>query len=241
MGNNSQDIDFLDEESQTDLTAHQLERVKTYTEAGMPGIASITDAKMHLMFDMYLNGKTYTQIARITHVEKDAILYLAKKMQWYATKQDYLRDMQESLERKLSETKVVSQSMLADIVNFYHVRIGKNIDKFLSTGETSAADAINPKDIDKYLKTVEILHKLSTEGKSAGGGKSPAVGLNLGDGVTVKKLNDNEVEITPKQRAIGDILKEFANLRRETENKGKPENSNDIKDKGKNEGERNEN
>jgi hypothetical protein len=235
----NQDQELIEAPPETDLTAHQLERVEKYKEAGLPGINSVSEHQTYKMFDMYLSGKTYTQISRITGVNKDIVLYLSHKMDWAILKNEYLMDMQRDLDKRLNETKIVSQAMLADMIHFYKAKIGKKIDRFLSTGDESAADSINPKDIDKYLKTVEMLHKF-TEERGSKGGKSPAVGLNVGDGVTIKKVGENEVEITPKQKVVSDMLKQFANLRRDEENKFKKSDKHDKDEHGTKKGENDE-
>ena len=63
------------------------------------------------------------------------------------------------------------------------------------------------------------MDKLTTE--RAPLGRNPAVGLNLGDGVTITKNGDNEVTITPKNKTVGEMLNELANLKRAEEDRAK--------------------
>ena len=72
------------------------------------------------------------------------------------------------------------------------------------------------------MKSVDLLDKISTEKIPTN--SRPTVGLNLGDGVTVQKIGENEVSITPKQKTHQEMLKEFADLKRAEEAK----DSNDI-------------
>lgn len=221
--NADQQIDLIAERV-TDLSAAQLQRVQKFMESGTPGIALIDESKMFRMLDLYLGGKSYTQISRMTGTDKDMVLYLSHKMDWYQAKQEYLVDLNNNLQERLLETKLISQNFLTDLVAFWHKKIGTNINKYLATGDEAAAEKIVGKDIDKYLKTVEILQKLTEKGGGDGQKPSP-VGLNLGEnGVTVKKVGEGEVEITPKSKAIGSVLKDLANLKRAEENK-KPEKS----------------
>ena len=78
------------------------------------------------------------------------------------------------------------------------------------------ANEINLKDIAAYIKTLEALSKSTGAFAEP---KAPAVGLNLGEGVTVSKKDDGSVEITPKQKAVGEILKQLADERRKNEKK----------------------
>jgi antitoxin component of MazEF toxin-antitoxin module len=55
------------------------------------------------------------------------------------------------------------------------------------------------------MKSVDLLDRISSEKIPTN--SRPTVGLNLGDGVTVKKVGENEVTITPKQKTHADMLK----------------------------------
>ena len=41
--------------------------------------------------ELYMNGKTYTEIFKIVGIKKDIILYLAQKFDWYDTKIEQLQ------------------------------------------------------------------------------------------------------------------------------------------------------
>jgi len=111
---------------------------------------------------------------------------------------------------------LVNQDFLLQLIHMWQKKIGNKITKYLATDNEQFAKDIDLKEVDKYLKTVEMLHKLSSE-KGGNAGGTPAVGLNLGDGDTIERKGDNTVEITPKSKAIGDMLKQFADSRREEE------------------------
>lgn len=207
------------EEPQTDLTSRDLEVINEYVVAGLPAVASIDDIKMTRILDMYLSGRTYRQIAMTMSVPKPLILYLSHKFNWFQLRQEYMIDLEASSRPRVLEAKLMNQDMLMQLQQMWRKKIGSNITKYLATDNVDFANAIDLKEVDKYLKTVEMLHRLGSE-KAPGQG-NPTVGLNLGDGVTIVKKGDNEVEITPKNKAIGDMLKQFADFRREEENKPK--------------------
>lgn len=208
------------EEPQTDLSQKDLEVIQKYQEAGLPGIASIDGDKMARILDMYLSGKTYRQIATIMAVQKQVVLYLSYKFNWFELRKDYLVDLETSIRARVMEAKIVNQDFLLQLQAMFQKKIGTNITKYLATDNVDFANAIDLKEVDKYLKTVDMLHRLGSE-KGSGGNNTPAVGLNLGEGVTIVKKGDNEVEITPKNKAIGDALKQFADFRRVEESKPK--------------------
>lgn len=203
-------------ENSTDFTDKDLAQINTYIEAGLPSIAQVDGEMLTRILDLYLSGKPYRQISTILNVNKSIILYLSHKYNWFQLRKEYLEDLEQTVRGRLMESKLVNQDFLLLLTQMWQKKIGDHIVKYLATGKVEHANAIDLKEVDKYLKTIEILHRLGGAG-SGGGNSAPAVGLNLGDGVTIEKKGDNTVEITPKGKAIGDALKAFADSRREEE------------------------
>ena len=87
--------------------------------------------------------------------------------------------------------------------------------RFMATGDDEIANSVDRKDLEFYMKSVDLLDRISTEKIPTN--HRPTVGLNLGDGVTVRKVGENEVQITPKQKTHADMLKEFADMKRTEE------------------------
>jgi len=206
----------LIQEPTTDFTEKDMQNIQEYIAAGLPDIATVDGEKMARMMDLYLSGKTYRQIAMTVSVNKRIVLYLSHKFNWFALRMDYIKDLEESIRGRMIEAKLVNQDFLLQLIHMWQKKIGNKITKYLATDNEQFAKDIDLKEVDKYLKTVEMLHKLSSE-KGGNAGGTPAVGLNLGDGVTIERKGDNTVEITPKSKAIGDMLKQFADSRREEE------------------------
>lgn len=207
------------EEPQTDLTPKDLEVVNGYIAAGLPDVTRLDEIKLARVLDMYLSGRTYLQIAMTMQVPKQIVLYLSHKFNWFQVRQEYLVDLDANAKQRVMEAKLMNQDMLMQLQQMWRKKIGDKITKYLATGNEDFANSVDLKEVDKYLKSVEMLHRLGSD--RAPGQQNPTVGLNLGDGVTITKKGDNEVEITPKNKAIGDMLKQFADFRREEENKPK--------------------
>lgn len=210
------DNELLAPEPTTDLSPIDLEKVRAFREEGMPGVYNLEESQIARMMDLYLDGKPYSQISRITRISKTTIMFLSDKFNWFALRQDYLIELEANMRNRVIESKLVSQDFLLQLSHAWQKKIGKNITQFLATGDEKYANEIDLKEVDKYLKTIEILHKISSE-NAAGKNKTPAVGLNLGDGVTITKKDDNSVEITPKQNTVGALLKQYADSRRDEE------------------------
>lgn len=208
----NKDIEVL---KTTDFTDFEEKAIQEYEEAGLPGIASVEDSVLLNMMELYLGGKTYREISKITRRPKNVVLYLSKKFGWYPKRVEYLRDIQENVIQRTLEARLVGQDFLLQIKHFFERKIGKKITKYLESNSEADGDAIDLKEIDKYIKTFETIDNLSAFKRSKDSGSNPTVGLNVGDGVTIKKTGENTVEVTPKQKAIGDMLKELADFRRD--------------------------
>jgi hypothetical protein len=199
----------------TDLSKEDMDKVQAYAEEGMPGLAALGESSMHKIMDLYLSGKSYRQISSAVRVSKTMIMFLSNKFNWYMMRREYLHELEMAERQRLIESKIESKDFLLQLTHMWQRRIGGKIAKYLQTDDERFANEIDLKEVDRYLKTIDIIHKLSYEGKES----KPTVGLNLGDGVTIKKTGNNQVEITPRQKTIGDALKQFADMRREEEKK----------------------
>jgi antitoxin component of MazEF toxin-antitoxin module len=159
----------------------------------------------------------YHEISKILNIKKDIILYLGKKFSWYATKMEHLEILDANLKERILHAKLVNQDFALQMQQFFLKKIGRKVTRFLATGDDEAAKEVDGKDFERYVKAVELLDRLATEKTQLH--RNPSVGLNLGDGVTVKKVGDNEVEITPRARTAAEMLKDLANMKRDPEPK----------------------
>jgi antitoxin component of MazEF toxin-antitoxin module len=218
-------ITVLTSGKETDITPKELIKVAEFKEAGMPGLASVAQNEVILTktLELYLSGKTYGEISKIAGVKKDIVLYLAHKFNWYETKMDQLAILDANIKDRILQANLVNKDFVLQIQQFFLKKIGSKITRYLATGDEEIANKIDGKDLDRYQKYVELLDKLTTEKPSTL--RQPTVGLNLGDGVTVRKVGENEVEISPKQKTSAQMLKEFADMKRTEEAK----DANDIK------------
>lgn len=217
MSDETPKVPAVMEQPANDFSQKDLEVIKAYEEAGLPAVATVDDKKMASMLEMYLSGKTYRQIATTMQIKKEIVLYMSYKFKWFDLRNEYLVDLESSMRGRVLEAKIVNQDFLLQLQAMWQKKIGSKISKYLATDNEEFANEIDLKEVDKYLKTVELLQKLAAEGKAPSDSNRPMVGVNAGDGVTIVRKGDNEIEITPKSKAIGDALKMFADSRREEE------------------------
>lgn len=200
-------------EIEHDFSDSDLKIIAKYVEEGLPGIAAIDEPKMFKILDLYLSGKTYRQITMIAKVPKAPVLFLSQKYNWFSMKQDYQLELEKGMHERIISAKISSQDFLINLTQMWEKKISSKISMYLSSDNELFTEQIDLKEIDKYLKTIEVLHKLS--GGIPSGDKGPAVGLNLGSGVTISKTNDGAVEITPHAQKQSDVLKKYAEFRRD--------------------------
>jgi hypothetical protein len=203
----------------TDLSSTDLEKVRQFQAEGLPGLAKLGEPDFHRMTELYMNGLTYWQIATTLSLPRVLVMHLSHTYGWYPAKQEYMTELQEKIKGRVIDSKLASQDFMLLLIQAYQKRLGGQLKRYLATDNASEANAINLKEIDKVLKAIEILQSLSSDGKTSSG-KTPAVGLNLGDGVTIERSGDNKVTITPAiDKHLGSMLKKFADQRRAEQNK----------------------
>lgn len=200
-----------------DLNVENLKKVQEYIDKGLPGIDQVDDVKHSKMLDLYLSGTTYEKISQVVRINKTIVMFVSFKSKWYAARQDYLFELEEGMKRRVLETKLMSQDFMLQLIQAWQKKMGKKLNRYLSTDDEKHMNEIDLKELDRYLKVIESLNGSIQSPRSDS--KAPAVSLNLGDGVTVTKKGENEVEITPKQKTISDTLQYYADLRRAEEEK----------------------
>jgi hypothetical protein len=201
----------------SDMTESEVGKVKKFIDDGLPGIATVTDDKIHRMLDLYLNGSTYTQISNILEIKKIYVLYFAHKANWEQVRQEYLNEIQEKIKNRVVDSKIRSQDFMLLLVQTWQKKIGNKLKAYLATDNEGHMDDINLREIAQLMRAIEMLNELDGSGRDKNG-KSPAVGLNLGNGVVVEKTGDNKISITPKESTVGDLLQKLADEKRNKEN-----------------------
>ncbi len=210
-------LTVLQNGKETDITPKELQVIEKFKEAGMPGLAAVAQNEVTLTkaLDLYLSGKSYHEISKIVSVKKDIILYLGHKFNWYSTKIEHLEILDASIKERILHAKLMNQDFVLQIQQFFLKKIGRKMTRFMASGDDEIANTIDRKDLEMYMKSVDLLDKISSEKIPTN--QRPTVGLNLGDGVTVKKVGENEVQITPRNKTVGEMLSDLANLKRTEE------------------------
>lgn len=208
------DLSKVDNDFQDD----EIERINTYVSNGCIGLESVVsdDAKIASMFALYMQGRTYTEISKISKTKKDIVLYLGAKFNWYEKRMEYINDIQNKITKKLVTTRVESLNFISNLIGFMHKYYGDEFNKFMLTGDRDIIDNLDLKMLSQYFKSIEILEKLMNPANVKPPKNSGAtVKINAPNGAKVEQLSDNTLEITPSNS--GDILKKLAEMKENQE------------------------
>lgn len=200
----------------TDLSELELDKIRSYMEAGLPGIGDINNTQLHRMIELYMSGSTYTQIAHTMEVKRVVVTYLAHINHWYLTKREGLNEIQEKIKLRVLDSKLRNQEFRLLLIQAWQKKIGKSLTKYLSTNDEEHINEIDLKEVAQLMKAMEWADSLDDSGSKDKGGSKPGAGvhINIGAGASIEKTGDNKLNITPKEPSIGDMLASIANTQR---------------------------
>jgi hypothetical protein len=201
-----------------DFTDGEVERINTYVSNGCVGLEGLVkdEHKVNNLFALYMSGKTYTEISKISRVKKDMVLYMAAKMKWYEKRMEYLDDIQNNITKKLTETRMESMNFISSLISMHHKYYGDAINQYLRTGDRDIIDGLDLKQLTQYFKSIEMLEKvLNPSNVNRGGGSNTTVNINTPGG-KVEQVDEKTIEITPGN--AGDALRALAKLKDEEKN-----------------------
>lgn len=191
-----------------DMTPEELESLRDFLAKGKPGFANMLDTDVFKCINLYMSGKSYGEIAKITNVKKDVILYTAVKTDWYNKRLNHYQDITDTMLDKLKRTKIDSintvQTMIAALGKYY----GDQFNEYLANNDVSIIEDMDTKMLAQYYKSIESLSKIIGEAGSSGKNKKPSVNVNVGSTASIKELEDGSVEITDESAA--NLLKDLA-------------------------------
>jgi len=205
-----------------DFTMKDLDLIRKFKDSGMLGLHTMKDTDIERAMSLYLDGRSYREIASVLKINKSVILFLSHKAKWYELRREYLDELQATIKDKVVEAKLRSQDFFLELKLAYEKKISKNIHQYLRTDDSAFFDKIDKKDIDVIVKITDILQRLSSE--TAPLSDRSLVALNgMGEGVSITRTGNNSVEITPKEPSLfSSKLKAMAEMKREMERQNQP-------------------
>lgn len=208
-----------------DMTKEEHLNLQKYIDNGCPGLVKIDDTKVFTWFELYMNGKGYSEIANITKDNKELIMYVSHKSRWNEKKMEYYRDMSASMASKLKNVKIQSADTVANAITAMGKYYNDKFNKFLATNDKDIIENMDTKILAQYYKSLEVLDKIisPTPKDDDDSTKKPMVNINLGTGATVTQVDDKTVDISTNtvesDEAAGDLLKALAKYQRSKDTK----------------------
>jgi len=203
-------------QSQTSgFTLKELDEIQKYKEAGLPDIIDVTDQKLMSAFNMRLDGMRFLEIARILGLKKVQIMYLADKYSWHERRLEFLDGFEMHMKEQILEQKIRSQGFILKAMHVMSRRMGKKFDTYLATGDEAIGNSIDMEEMALFLKMTKTISELDAASIARDPEQRSLIGINPGDGITIKKLSDNTMEITPRQKSHAEMLADLAKSKRE--------------------------
>jgi hypothetical protein len=193
-----------------DFDEKEVERINTFVANGCIGLETLSkdEHKINAIFGLYMSGRTYTEISKVSKVKKDLVLYMAAKFNWYEKRMEYINDIQKQMTKKLTNTRIQSLNFISNLISVHHKYYGEEIDKYLMTGDRDIIDNLDLKQLSQYFKSIEILEKVMNPANLNRGGSGTTVNINTPDGGKVEQLDSKTLQITPGK--TGDVLRALA-------------------------------
>ena len=206
----------------SDFTEEEQASLDDFRKNGFPGLkAAIKDPNASLKwFELYMSGKTYTEISKITSTKKDVILRTSEIQQWCKKRNDYYNQLNDAILQKYSQAKLESINTVTTMVSALNKYFGDKFNKFLVHKDKDIIESIDVRLLAQYQKAQESMDKLM--GLSVGSNdekpRKPIVNINMNGG-NVKQMDENTIEINAeeddeKEKAIGEILANLSKIKK---------------------------
>ena len=175
-----------------DFSKEEKEALEDYIKNGCPSLVSVTETKVFEWFELYMSGKSYSEIANITSSKRDLILYVSYKAKWNESRSAYMASLTANLANKIAQTKIESLNTVQTIVSALGKSIEGKMNTYLKTKDEGVINAVSNDDLRNYFKGLDVFEKLISEPKESGG---KGVTINIGADSTITQKDNNTVEV----------------------------------------------
>lgn len=197
-----------------DLTPEEKLALDSYIKNGCPGLLRITDVDTFKWFELYMSGKTYSEISDITKHKKDLVMYVAFKSKWHEKKIAYYEDIANNMAKKIAKSRIDSMNTVTSISAALGKYLESKMNDFLSTGNTEVIEGLDTKILSQYYKSIEIVE--SVVPKNGANEKTPNININANNATVTTKEN-GDVEISANTNS--EILRIMADFKKSNSGK----------------------
>jgi hypothetical protein len=199
-----------------DMTFEEKDLLREYKKNGCPGLVKITAEKVQEWFNLYMGGKTYTEISKITKTKKDLILYISQKSNWHSKRIDKYSDIAENILEKTKSTALDSADTVSTMILAWNRYYNKRLNKYLKTNDDSIMEDLDVKKLAEYRKTIDSLEKFVSGFKGKDKVPSPptersSVNININTPSEIVE-GENCLDIS-KSKNNSDIIKTLLTIR----------------------------
>lgn len=205
------------EKRHSDFTPEELESLQDWKDNGRPGLTKINIDDTVQWFDLYMSGKSYSEIASICKVKRDIVLHASERANWVERKEEYYADISQNIIKKYKQAKMENINTMTTMISAMNKYFAKKFDKYLSTNDDSIIEKIDSKMLIQYQKISESMTSLINEASGKKDeSKAPTININMGDKSKIKQNDDNTVEIEAnnEEEEVKDILDKLAKVKK---------------------------
>lgn len=204
-------------ELKTDFSEQEKTDLEAFASSGYPGIANIRESDIFSWFALYMEDRSYREIAKIANADFILVLYVAKKFDWFGKKNDYFNEVQSRIAERMVKNKLKAVDFLCSFSGCMHKLYGTKINKALMTNDLKILETFDPKIMSIYFKSLESLEKLTAAPKTKEG-QSHSVNININGDTTIKKVDDDTLVMTPGkdyEKMLEEMVEAQENLEKE--------------------------
>lgn len=202
-----------------DATSTEIERLADFIKNNLHKMPNVSEEIIHKMEQAYvIEGHSYSSLCSIFGLKKPVVMFIAMQRSFHFKKTEKNEDYRRDLKNKIETTaQLASETVIAGVTS-YSIYFKDIFDRYTRTRNPQILETMDIKMLNTYLKILKDNPELI--GKNDG--KTPMMGLSLPNGGTLRKINDNEIEVIPNdgQAAVSshsDMLNMIAQLKRERE------------------------
>ena len=201
-----------------DFSPEEVASLQDYKKNGCPALVKKTEADFFQWFELYMSGKTYSEIAKITNTKRDLILYTSDKGNWHNKRMQYYSDLSDNMLQKCEASKIETLNTVTTMVSALNKYFGNKFDKFLKTKDETIIEELDTKLLAQYYKATEAIDKIIGGAVDNDGNGKPLVNITMTGGGRVTQTGKNSVDIetegTMKEKEVGEILANLSKLKK---------------------------
>ncbi len=203
-----------------DMTKEEKEKVLEFIQNGVPGLLRVQHSDMYMMFQLYMSGKTYSEIATISKINKTLIMYLAYKSNWMDLRFKHYEDISLNILDKTQKAKLDIVNDLIVSINATGKYLRDEYNRYLSTNDKSIIERLDQTIVTGHRNNIKALKEVLTEEESTDPNKKPKgplVNINVGMGAQIQQGTEKPLEIS--DATTGDLIKALASMKKAAETK----------------------